>query len=346
MATLIFGNNVSSTLAGAITPVSTTVNLAQGSGVLFPQPVNNQQFIATLIDQLTGTVREIVHVTNITNDTATIVRAQEGTQPLTWNTGDIFAHLHTAGAMSAMMQSSQLNDASLIHNGNDTGSVNSIVANTFPKPASYVQGAQYDIMIATTNNGATLANFDGYGALPVYNLDGTQLAPGTLVEGLVMQFIYSFNSFLIPIHPTAGGGPAGPSGPAGPIGGIGGVGPMGPSGPQGPQGSPGPTGSQGPGGPPGPAGPQGSPGPVGPAGHIGPAGPQGPAGIFSAFGQPGSVYITVTNLTYVWGTGTITYTGTPMSGYGGSWLQIGNLIVGEYTQPESVTTMQWYQRVA
>jgi hypothetical protein len=346
MTILIFGNNVSSTLAGAITPSSTTVNLAQGSGVLFPQPANNQQFIATIIDQLTGTAKEIVHVTNITNDTATIVRAQEGTQPLSWNTGDIFAHLHTAGAMSAMVQQGSLNDASLIHNGNDTGTVNSIVATTFPVPASYLQGAQYDIMIANTNNGQTVANFDGYGQLPVLNLDGTQLAPGTLIEGLVMQFIYSFNSFLIPIHPTAGGGPAGPSGPSGPVGGIGGTGPMGPQGAQGPQGNPGPTGTAGPGGPPGPAGPQGSRGPQGTGGPPGPAGPQGPAGIFSAFGQPGSVYTTASNQGPAWALGTSQFTGRQMSDYGGSWLQIGNLIVGEYTQPETVSIMGFYQRVA
>jgi hypothetical protein len=346
MTTLIFGNNVSSTLAGAITPTSTAVNLAQGSGVLFPQPANNQQFIATMIDQLTGTIREIVHVTNITNDTATIVRAQEGTQPLSWNTGDIFAHLHTAGAMSAMMQNSELNDASLIHNGNDTGTVNSIVASTFPTPKSYVQGAQYDIMIANTNNGATLANFDGFGQYPVYNLDGTQLAPGTLIEGLVMQFIYSFNSFLIPIHPTAGGGPAGPGGPSGPQGIVGPAGPMGPSGPQGAQGNPGPTGSQGLGGPPGPAGPQGSPGPQGPGGPPGPAGPQGPAGIFSAFGQPGSVYMVTSNTGVAWALGTANFTGRNMSDYGGSWLQIAHLVVGEYTQPEMVSIMDYYQRVA
>jgi hypothetical protein len=343
MTTLIFGNNVSSTLAGAITPTSNTVNLAQGSGVLFPQPANNQQFIATMIDQLTGTVREIVHVTNITNDTATIVRAQEGTQPLSWNTGDIFAHLHTAGAMSAMMQSSELNDASLIHNGNDTGTVNSIVASTFPQPLSYVQGAQYDIMIANTNNGTCVANFDGYGQHPVYNLDGSALAPGTLIEGLVMQFIYSNNSFLIPIHPTAGGGPAGPSGPSGPEGLTGPVGPMGPGGPQGPQGTQGIAGPVGGGGPPGPAGPQGSPGPQGPGGPPGPPGPQGPAGIFSAYGQPGSWYLVIPGGQA--GQGTASFTGRQMADYGGSWLMVGQTVSFDPV-PGSNTLLQYYQRVA
>src|SRR5277367_76548 len=104
MPTLIFGNNASSTLAGSITPTDLTVNVSGGTGAIFPQPHIGQQFIATFIDQLTGTQREIIHVTNITVDTFTIVRAQEGTVAQTWNAGDIIAHLHTAGAMSAMLQ--------------------------------------------------------------------------------------------------------------------------------------------------------------------------------------------------------------------------------------------------
>src|SRR5580692_695946 len=107
---LIFGNNESTTIAGSITPTTLSVNLAAGSGAGFPQPTAGQAFIATFVDQATGTQREIVHCTAISGDTATIVRAQENTQAQAWTAGDIFAHLHTAGAMDAMVQFSELGD--------------------------------------------------------------------------------------------------------------------------------------------------------------------------------------------------------------------------------------------
>jgi hypothetical protein len=328
MSVLIFGNNMASTTAGSITSASVSVNLAVGTGAQFPQPQPGQHFIATLIDQATGTQREIVWVTNITADTATIVRAQEGTVAQAWTVGSIFAHLHTAGAMGAMLQKTDINDGSLVHVGTDTGAVNQVVAATFPptQGTAYTPGATYNIMIQHNNSGPTTASFDGLPPYPVINLDGSSLTANELITGIEMQFIYNLNNFVIPIHPvqnTAGPpGPAGAAGPAGPAGAAGHVGA------QGPQGN---TGAAG------PQGPQGTPGPQG---------PQGPYGVFAAYGQPGAVYTVCSNLNYTWGWGTVTYTGTNMSTYGGSWLQILHLIIGQYTQPESVTTVDMYQRVA
>jgi hypothetical protein len=316
----IFGNNESTTISGSITPQSLAVNLAAGSGAGFPQPVAGQAFIATFIDQATGTQREIVHVTAISGDQATIVRAQEGTQAQAWTAGDIFAHLHTAGAMDAMVQHGQLGDGALVHCGIDTGAANAVTSVTFPPSTSYVQGAQYDIFIQHNNTGPTTAAFDGLARLPVINLDGSTLTANELIAGIEMQFHYNNNNFVIPVHPVQSvSGPPGPTGATGPAG------------PAGPSGGQGATGIQGPGGPQGPAGPQG---------------PQGAHGTMSAYGQPGSVYITASNSIWTWGLGTVNFTGTQMASYGGSWLQIGNLITGENTQPESVTILGWYQRVA
>lgn len=297
--TLIFGNNDSTTIAGSITPQSTSVNLSAGAGALFPQPINGQQqFIATFIDQATGTQREIVHVTSIVGDEAFITRAQEGTVAQAWSAGDIFAHLHTAGAMQAMLQSAAIADSSLVHVGNDIGAVNAVVANTFPPTTvAYELGAQYDIMIAHTNTGPSTANFDNLGAWPIINLDGTPLTAGELIAGMEMNFIVGNGKLMIPIHPLAGGGPAGPTGATGPAG---------------PTGATGAQGAQGPQGPAGPQGPRGL------------TGPQGPAGIFSAYGQPGSIYVTRQTTGWAITIGTIGYTGTNMSNYGGSWQQIAS----------------------
>lgn len=96
-ATVLFANNASTTLAGAITAVATTANLASGTGVLFPSPGAGQYFVLTFTDAATGLINEIVWVTNVTGDVITITRAQEGTTAKPWNAGDFAANLWTAG---------------------------------------------------------------------------------------------------------------------------------------------------------------------------------------------------------------------------------------------------------
>lgn len=104
MASLLWKNNASTTLAGGINTVVTTVSLAAGSGVLFPAPGTGQSFKATFTDAATGLLNEIVKVTNVTGDVATIVRAQEGTVAQSWNAGDNFSNLVTAGAVGGLAQ--------------------------------------------------------------------------------------------------------------------------------------------------------------------------------------------------------------------------------------------------
>jgi Chaperone of endosialidase len=207
---LIFSNNANSTTAGSITPTDLTVNIAAGTGVLFPQPTTGQEFIATFIDQLTGTLREIVHVTAVNADSLTIVRAQEGTIAQAWPAGSIFAHLHTAGAMAAFIQGSA---TSLVHAGTDTGNVNSIVAACIPVSTGYPVGEQFNIVIANTNTGGVVANFDGNGQRPVLRPDGTALHPGDLIVGNGALFVSAgafFNVYGGSMWNAGGGG--GPSG--------------------------------------------------------------------------------------------------------------------------------------
>ena len=105
MAQLLFANNANSTLAGAITNVATTANLASGTGVLFPNPGASQYFLLTLVDAATGLLNEIVQVTAISGDVITMVRAQEGTVAKSWLAGDLALNLWTAGSAAAMLQS-------------------------------------------------------------------------------------------------------------------------------------------------------------------------------------------------------------------------------------------------
>src|SRR6516164_4535140 len=102
--TILWSNNASTTISGSITSAATSVALAAGTGALFPNPTGGNFYVATFYDQATKTVNEIVHVTAMVGDVATIQRAQESTTARAWNAGDIFANLVTAGTLNAFVQ--------------------------------------------------------------------------------------------------------------------------------------------------------------------------------------------------------------------------------------------------
>lgn len=114
MSILLFSNNANSTLAGSITAVATTANLAAGTGTLFPNPSAGEIFIGSFFDAATGLQTEIVHVTGIVGDQITMTRAQEGTAAQSWNVGDIFANQWTAGSAAAMLQQAQAEPVTII----------------------------------------------------------------------------------------------------------------------------------------------------------------------------------------------------------------------------------------
>jgi hypothetical protein len=195
---LIFGNNVSSTIAGSIFPTSTQVNVASGSGATFPQPVVGQEeFIATLIDQLTGQLREIVHVTSVTGDTLTVVRGQENTLAQSWPSGSIFAHLHTAGAMNQMLQ--QGDAPNLTYSGSDISTTPNLIeiASTNPPLPSLDVGTVLSVTIANTNNGPVVMQVQGSLAHPVTRSNLSQLSPADLVAGQIALMEFDGTEFQI-----------------------------------------------------------------------------------------------------------------------------------------------------
>lgn len=111
MATFLFANDASATLAAPISNSATVVNLASGTGAEFPSPSAGQQFALTFNDAATGLLVEIVYCTSRTGDALTITRGQEGTTAQNWLAGDLAASLITAGNLAAMQQSGSLNPA-------------------------------------------------------------------------------------------------------------------------------------------------------------------------------------------------------------------------------------------
>src|SRR5215469_5125794 len=144
--TILWSNNASSSISGSITATDTSVALAAGTGVKFPNPTGGDYYVATFYDQATKTQNEIVHVTAMAGDVATIVRGQEGTTARAWNAGDIFANLITAGTLRAFVQAGTgPADTSIVYVGTDTGTVDHIVAVTNPVPSALAQGMLFNI---------------------------------------------------------------------------------------------------------------------------------------------------------------------------------------------------------
>lgn len=195
MSILLFANNASSTLAGAISPTALTANLAAGTGVLFPNPSANQYYVDTFVDAATGLLNEIVWVTGRSTDTITIVRAQEGTTALNWLAGDIVANFWTAGQAATMLQQGQYQQQSANY-AVDAGSANAISVTLSPAPSalSALVGAPVRVKIAntTTISNPTLT-VNGLGPLTIVNPNGSAIT-SPIWAGSIITFTYDGTS--------------------------------------------------------------------------------------------------------------------------------------------------------
>jgi hypothetical protein len=213
---MLWSNNASTTVAGAIAATDTTVTL--NSLEFFPgnppntPPINTgDYFVATFYDQQTKTLNEIVHVTGVSGNTATIVRGQEGTTPLAWSAGDIFANLITAGTLDNFVQKGAVPiDTSIVYVGDDT-STNPlhIVCNTVPVPANFSVGMLFNIRVGTqwaagvnANLPATDLQLNGKPVVLAKRTDGSNLVGGELRRGQDYIFIYNgaaFDTTMMPV---------------------------------------------------------------------------------------------------------------------------------------------------
>jgi hypothetical protein len=104
---LIFGNNDQTVLAAPINNSVTTLNVFPGGGTSFPHPVAGEYFVMTLTDAATGSINEIMWVTNVTGDTFTVQRGKEGTAASSWLAGDFVSCFPTAGTQETFIQPDQ-----------------------------------------------------------------------------------------------------------------------------------------------------------------------------------------------------------------------------------------------
>lgn len=134
-----------------------------------------------------------------------------------------------------------------INYGIDFGTVNQINVTLDPAPISYAAGLKIFVLIKFNNTGATVANVNGLGNVPVLTPLLEELPVDSVVTNGIALIYYDGTRFQLLFQAKASGGATGPTGEAGTPG------------LQGPQGLQGFTGQQGPPGPAGPPGPPGSP---------------------------------------------------------------------------------------
>lgn len=156
----IFKNNTWGQLASQLTAGATTATLSAGHGFTDP---GTDWYLATLIGVTgaTETAWEIVKVTDVSTNTLTIVRAQEGTTGATWPAGTRIELRLTAGATESKA---------------NLGT------------AAYTASTDYAVAAKGVTNGDSHDHSGGDGAQIAYSsLSGTPTLPSGAIVGTTDQ---------------------------------------------------------------------------------------------------------------------------------------------------------------
>lgn len=201
MATLLFANNIQTTLATSITSSQTSVTLTSTAGL--PSPSAGQYFVMTFTS---GTTNEIVWVTNVTGSTITCIRAKEGTSGTSFASGSYASCFPTAGTQQDFIQIDQLqNGAYTFTNG--AGTANALTATIASNltATSLPNGFQFILNAANANTGAATLNLTlnptlpgsgattSTGALPIYR-NGTIALTGGEITGANYLCLMTYNA--------------------------------------------------------------------------------------------------------------------------------------------------------
>lgn len=159
-------NNVSSTLASAISASDVGLTVAAGTGALFPALATGDYFYATLVS--IGGTQEIVRVTARANDAMAIVRAQDGTTPQSFAAGSRIEMRINAAAIAGGSTTTTLQAFGAIGDGvaDDTAAV--LAAITTAKTLEWGDG----IYRITAPISVTVGKVDWHGAGAVIFYDG------------------------------------------------------------------------------------------------------------------------------------------------------------------------------
>lgn len=194
---ILFANRAVSTLSAPINNTDTSVVLAPGTAVKFPNPTGGDYFVGTFIDAITGQLSEIVWCTAVTGDTLTIVRAQEGTSARAWNAGDTFANYWSAGQAESFLQTGTTQQQAA-NFAVDVGIANSMIITLDPAPASISDliGAPVRVQVAHTNtNTSVTININTLGNKPIKTAGNTAPPIGTFNAGDIIEMFWNGTYF-------------------------------------------------------------------------------------------------------------------------------------------------------
>lgn len=184
-----FANNAFSQLVSDITTSQTVVNVLPSDGAKFAQalvapyinPLLSLQVIAKVTISDTDGNNEICHLTNVTGDALTVVRAQDGTTARAWTANSSIGNLVVAGSDGRFIQIDQLQTGYYLAS-NGGASPNTLVANL---PGVFTGAESWDlkaplVLYPTTNNTNSVTlqiNFNNISSpvLPLINPAGTNL---------------------------------------------------------------------------------------------------------------------------------------------------------------------------
>jgi len=198
MATLLFANNIQTTLATSITSSQTSVTLVSTDGL--PNPTTGQYFIMTFTN---GTTNEVVWVTAVSGSVITCVRGKEGTTASAFASGSYASCFPTAGTMQDLVQIDQLQNGAYTF-ANGSGTANALTATISSNLTTVPNGFQFIVNAANANTGAATLNLTlnstisgggsvSTGALPIYQ-NGTFPLTGGEITGANYLCLMTYNA--------------------------------------------------------------------------------------------------------------------------------------------------------
>lgn len=145
--TQIFTNNAESVLAAGITAAAMNITVKAGEGALFPNPLDGDYFLITLLQRVGGIEMnwEIVKCTARADDVLTVERHIEGSTSRAFNAGDPVSLRLTAGAVLPL------------HNGALTDALNEAATVPMASSASMAIGAAGANTLAVSGSSAVSA---------------------------------------------------------------------------------------------------------------------------------------------------------------------------------------------
>ena len=204
----IFSNNAKTTLASSITSSQTSITVAPGTGSKFPSPsAGVSTFKVTFVSAADASVYEICNCTARSGDVLTVVRAQEGTTGTPFVLNDIVGHFDTAGVMTDLVQSEQLQQGYYQY-ADATGTVNAITAQVASNLTSVESGFKLWLNSSGANTGAsTLVLTLGSTILPSYPIvkgNNQPLTAGDIPSAgyqMALSFSTAYGAYIL-INPS------------------------------------------------------------------------------------------------------------------------------------------------